>query len=64
MEIYPKYFVWKIVPDSAKWSNVDDIITVLNFLGRMPNINHMFVPSGGGEDFESAEKQEKMGVFV
>lgn len=53
----------KIVPDSAKWSNIDDIITVLNFLGRMPNINHMFVPSGGGEDFESAEKTGEDGCI-
>lgn len=53
----------KIVPDSARWSNVDDIVTVLNFLGRMPNINHMFVPSGGGEDFESAEKAEEKGCI-
>ncbi|MBQ4522046.1 MAG: protein kinase [Lachnospiraceae bacterium] len=53
----------KIVPDSAKWSNIDDIITVLNLLGRMPNINHMFVPSGGGEDFEKAEKAEEEGCI-
>lgn len=53
----------KIVPDSARWSNIDDIITVLNFLGRMPNINHMFVPSGGGEDFESAEKAGEHGCI-
>lgn len=53
----------KIVPDSARWSDIDDIITVLNFLGRMPNINHMFVPSGGGEDFESAERAEEDGCI-
>ena len=52
----------KIVPDSAKWSSIDDIITVLNFLGRMPD-NHMFIPSGGGEDFESAEKAGEDGCI-
>lgn len=53
----------KIVPDSAKWSSIDDIITVLNFLGRMPNINHMFFPSGGGEDFESAKRATEEGCI-
>lgn len=46
----------KIVSDSACWSNIDDIICILNLLGRMQNINHMFFPSAGGADFESAEK--------
>lgn len=49
----------KIIPDTAKWSNIDDIIMVLNLLGKMPNLNHMFIPSGGGQDFEYAERAEE-----
>ncbi len=49
----------KIVPDSAKWSNIDDIITVLNFLGRMPNINHMFVPVVVAKILNLQKQQEK-----
>lgn len=49
----------KIIPDTAKWTNIDDIIMVLNLLGKMPNLNHMFIPSGGGQDFEYAERAEE-----
>lgn len=49
----------KIIPDTAKWTNIDDIIMVLNLLGKMPNLNHIFIPSGGGQDFEYAERAEE-----
>lgn len=45
----------EVIPDSAYWSNREDIVKVLNLLGRMPNLNHMFVPSGGGMDLSYAE---------
>ena len=53
----------KNIPDSACWSNIDDIIYVLNLLGRMQNINHMFFPSTGGADFEYAEKAGEDGCI-
>jgi hypothetical protein len=43
------------IPKTASWEDLDDIIKVLNFLGDMPSLNHMFIPSGGGLDFDYTE---------
>lgn len=44
------------IPKSAYWENIDDIVRVLNLLGDMPNLNHMFIPSGGGADLNFVER--------
>ncbi|MBE6047759.1 MAG: serine/threonine protein kinase [Clostridium sp.] len=54
----------KIVPDRASWSDREDIVKVLNLLGRMPNLNHMFVPTGGGIDLDSAEIAAEEGCIA
>ncbi|WP_144468583.1 protein kinase domain-containing protein [Bacillus pumilus] len=41
------------VPDSATWTDINDIVSVLNLLGTMPGLNHMFLPGGGGLDLNS-----------
>lgn len=45
----------EIIPDRAFWSDKNDIVKVLNLLARMPNLNHMFIPGGGGIDLTMAE---------
>ena len=45
----------KNVPTSARWTNLDSIIDVLNTIGMSPAFNHMFDPDGGGLDFDYAK---------
>jgi serine/threonine protein kinase len=60
--IQERLFV-KAIPKVASWEDIDDIITVLNLLGSMPNLNHMFIPSGGGQDLNNAERAAEVGCI-
>jgi len=42
-------------PTSANWNDRQQVVDVLNLIGRMPSLNHMFYPSGGGLDFIGAK---------
>ena len=44
------------IPNNYLWTNIFDIIDVLNFIGRTPPINHTFFPTGGGLDLSGAEE--------
>ncbi|MBS1744009.1 MAG: serine/threonine protein kinase [Bacteroidetes bacterium] len=44
-----------IIPKHAEWTDIDDIVKVLNTIGIIPNSNHMFFPDGGGLDLEGAK---------
>ncbi|MGM0949362.1 MAG: protein kinase domain-containing protein [Bacillota bacterium] len=41
------------IPDTAIWTDINDIVNVLNLLGSMPSLNHMFIPTGGGLDLRN-----------
>jgi serine/threonine-protein kinase len=41
-------------PERVAWSNIKDIIDVLNLLAKSRSLNHMFLPNGGGLDLKSA----------
>ncbi|WP_131801046.1 protein kinase domain-containing protein [Bacillus tropicus] len=43
------------IPSRVVWENVDDIVSVLNIIGSIPHLNHMFYPSGGGMDLLKVE---------
>lgn len=44
------------VPKRVVWTNIDDIIAVLNHIGGYPrNLNHTFLPEGGGLDLTGAQ---------
>lgn len=47
------------VPLCASWERFDDIIAVLNIIGKSSNLNHLFFPSGGGLDLEGAVKSHR-----
>ena len=44
------------VPSQCVWENKQDIIQVLNKIGLPDNLNHTFLPSGGGLDLASAKE--------
>jgi serine/threonine-protein kinase len=44
----------EIIPTSCVWTNRDDIISVLNIIGRIESSNHSFLPGGGGLDLTGA----------
>lgn len=41
-------------PERVTWSNIKDIIDVLNLLAKSNSLNHMFLPNGGGLDLQKA----------
>lgn len=49
-----KYLFNGITPKSAEWTEREQIVKILNFIGSIPSFNHTFLPSRGGLDFESA----------
>ena len=52
-KLFPRGF-----PKSAEWVTPDQIVEVLNQIAY-PNLNHMFYPSGGGNDFSAAQVSEQ-----
>lgn len=47
------------VPERAIWTDLDDIVRVLQVVGQRPNLNHLFFPSGGGMDLEGAARSDR-----
>ncbi len=43
------------VPSHASWTDLKDIIKIINLIGEKDNCNHMFYPTGGGLDVKSAK---------
>lgn len=44
------------VPENCEWTTLEDIVSVLKAVGSIPNLNHMFYPTGGGLDLTGADK--------
>ena len=42
------------IPNRVVWENKNDIINVLNLVGSIPSLNHIFYPRGGGMDLLGA----------
>lgn len=42
------------IPQKSEWTNIEDIIKVLNCIGNS-GLNHMLLPTGGGLDLTSSE---------
>ncbi len=51
------------IPDTASWSNINDIVYVLKMISRLPSLNHMFFPEGGGMDLEDVELGTEEGTI-
>lgn len=55
-----------VVPASTiRWTSLDDIIKVLNFVTKTKNLNHMLLPTGGGGDATTVKKAHEKGhIFI
>lgn len=53
----------KTVPSHTEWRDIDSIIKILNDIGSMPGLNHMFLPTGGGQDIETAKCANEEGCI-
>ncbi len=51
-------------PTRATWTDVNDILAVLNEVGKIRALNHMFLPSGGGNTLTRAERAREEGFIV
>ncbi|MFC0517342.1 hypothetical protein ACFFGT_24235 [Mucilaginibacter angelicae] len=51
------------IPAHCEWVDLNEMIRVLNKIGSINNINHMFYPTGGGLDLESAKLSEEKGCI-
>lgn len=47
------------IPNNCQWTDIDDIINILNKIGNVRASNHMFFASGGGLDLEGAKKSHE-----
>lgn len=52
-----------ISPTSAMWSRPDQIVEILNIVGRTPAYNHMMFSDGGGLDFYRSELASEVGCI-
>jgi hypothetical protein len=51
------------LPTHARWEDEASIINVLNHLGSVKNVNHLFFPSGGGLDLTGAQLSTEEGLI-
>ncbi|MCI5136165.1 MAG: hypothetical protein D3920_14095, partial [Candidatus Electrothrix sp. AW2] len=47
------------MPARVVWLKIEDIISVLNLLSKNSNLNHMFLPGGGGLDLSQVKKSSE-----
>jgi serine/threonine-protein kinase len=51
-------------PARAEWNDVREIVSVLNLIASRQALNHMFYPTGGGNDLISAELAAEEGFIA
>ncbi len=50
-------------PNSVTWTNLSDIVTIMNEIANVPSLNHMFLPGGGGNTFIGASYAHEKGFI-
>lgn len=51
-------------PTRATWTQIDSICSVLNEIARVPSLNHMFYPTGGGNTITGVSRATEPGVIA
>lgn len=52
-----------VMPSRVIWEDINDIIKILNIIGSIPSLNHMFYPTGGGMDLLEARLANEPGCL-
>jgi serine/threonine-protein kinase len=52
-----------VLPKRVIWEDPDSIISILNIVGGIDNLNHMFFPDSGGMDLEGAIRSNEVGCI-
>jgi len=50
-------------PETVVWSNIEEIVKVLDLVSQTESFNHMFLPSGGGLDLRGCRLSRKQGFI-
>ena len=50
-------------PVQATWFDIDDICLVLGEIAKVPSLNHMFYPTGGGNTITGASRSAEPGMI-
>jgi len=53
-EIFPA-----AIPNNSLWKDIDSIISILNKLSSVDNLNHTLFPAGGGHDLTGAKRAKE-----
>lgn len=51
-------------PNSVEWTNPNEIVNILNLIAKRNALNHMFYPTGGGNDLIRAEIAAEEGFIA
>ena len=62
VEVQSKLFP-AAIPKSVFWTDIDSIVAVLNIIGGIQSLNHMFMPGGGGMDMQGAKLAGEAGFI-
>lgn len=52
-----------VVPTRAAWTDLDDICLVLGEVAKVPSLNHMFYPTGGGNTITGVSRAAEQGMI-
>lgn len=51
-------------PTRAIWTQIDSICSVLNEIAKVPSLNHMFYPTGGGNTITGVSRATESGMIA
>ena len=51
------------IPNNCLWKDIDSIISILNKLNSVDNLNHTLFPAGGGHDLMGAKRSTEKGCI-
>lgn len=51
------------IPESKEWTDINEIISILNTIGSIPDSNHTLFPISGGLDLEGATLSKENGCI-
>jgi serine/threonine protein kinase len=62
-EFVIKEIIPHTLPETIAWTKTEDIVYILNLLGSVNSLNHVFMPSGGGMDLLGCNPSNENGYI-